>query len=67
MKLFQIILLTFCLLFFTKAQAAHQLYADIDGISIPYGTKLDLEMAQDITTQNIVQGDMFQAYLKNDI
>ena len=67
MKLFRIILLGFCLLFFAKVQAAHQLYADIDGISIPYGTKLNLEMAQDVTTQNIVQGDMFQAYLKNDI
>ena len=67
MKLFQIILLTFCLLFFTKAQAAHQLYADIDGIIIPYRTKMNLKIVQDITTQNIVQGDMFQAYLKNDI
>ncbi len=52
---------------FNKAFCAHQLYADMNGITIPYGTKLELSMAQDVTTKNIAQGDMFQAYLMNDI
>ena len=67
MKLFQILILSLCLLFSLKANAAHQLYADIDGINIPYGTKLELSMAENLTTKEIVQGDMFQAYLTKDI
>lgn len=68
MKLIKSLLITLCLILSTvQAFAAHQLYADMDGISIPYGTKFDLSMAQDITSQNIVQGDMFQAYLNQDI
>lgn len=67
MKLLQIIILSLCLMFSTKAFAAHQLYADIDGISLPYGTKLELIMAQDITSRNVVEGDIFQAYLARDI
>ena len=67
MKLFQVILMALCLLFSTKAFAAHQLYADIDGIAIPYGTKLELQMAQNVSTKDIAQGDMFQAYLTKDI
>ncbi|MBQ8848668.1 MAG: hypothetical protein IJ003_06970 [Candidatus Gastranaerophilales bacterium] len=67
MKIFQFILATICLLFLGQAQAAHQLYADMDGITIPYGTKLELQMAQNVTTKAITQGDMFQAYLTKDI
>ena len=67
MKFFQILFLSICLLFSLKANAAHQLYADIDGIKIPYGTKLELSMAENLTTKEIVQGDMFQAYLTKDI
>ncbi len=67
MKFLRILFIVVCLLFSLNAFAAHQLYADIDGISLPYGTKLELTMAQDITTKNIVNGDMFQAYLAKDI
>ena len=51
----------------TTAFGAHQLYADTDDISIPYGTKLELYISHDVTTKNVVQGDMFQAYLVKDI
>ena len=67
MKVLQIIFLTLCLLIFGKANAAYQLYADIDGINIPYGTKLELTMAQDVSSREIAQGDLFEAYLKKDI
>ena len=67
MKFFQILVLSLCLLFTTKAYGAHQLYADMNGITIPYGTKLNLRMAQNVTTKDVTQGDMFQAYLTQDI
>lgn len=67
MRFFQTILLVLCILFSTKTYAAHQLYADIDGVSIPYGTKFELTMAQNVTTRDIAQGDMFQAYLTKDV
>lgn len=67
MRYFKLILLICTILFLQKSFAAHQLYADIDGISIPYGTKLELSMAENITTKSIEQGDMFQAYLTKDI
>lgn len=67
MKIFKILLMSLLMLTGLKCFAAHQLYADIDGISIPYGTKLELSMAQNITTKDIAQGDMFQAYLVQDI
>ncbi len=67
MKHIKIAFLILSLLFSTKAFAAHQLYADMDGINIPYGTKLELNMAENVTTKSIAQGDMFQAYLTKDI
>jgi len=67
MKFFQILFVSLCLLFSLKANAAHQLYADIDGINIPYGTKLELSMSENLTTKEIAEGDMFQAYLTKDI
>lgn len=67
MKFFQILVLSLCFLLSGKVFAAHQLYADMDGITIPYGTKLNLQMAENITTKQITQGDMFQAYLTHDI
>lgn len=66
MKLLKALLIT--LLFLTTgAFAAHQLYADTESITIPYGTKFELYMAQDVTTKNIMQGDIFEAYLTKDI
>ncbi len=67
MKLVKLLILMTILLISSKVQAAHQLYADIDGVHIPYGTKLELSMAENVTTKSIAQGDMFQAYLTKDI
>ena len=67
MRYLKLLLLMLAMFVSLKAQAAHQLYADIDGITIPYGTKLELSMAQNVSTKDIAQGDMFQAYLTKDI
>ena len=67
MKYLKLLLLFVLIITTAKVQAAHQLYADIDGINIPYGTKLELTMAENVTTKSIAQGDMFQAYLTKDI
>ena len=67
MKYIKLLLLVLTLMVSSKVFAAHQLYADIDGITIPYGTKLELSMAEHVTTKSITQGDMFQAYLTKDI
>lgn len=67
MKSFRILVLVLFAFITNAVFAAHQLYADIDGIKIPYGTKLELSMAQNVTTTNIAQGDMFQAYLLQDV
>ena len=67
MKLFKILLIMLSLLAFTPVYATHQLYADKDGINIPYGTKFNLQMAQNLTTKQVSQGDIFQAYLKRDV
>lgn len=67
MKFIKQFFLICIMLFACQAYGAHQLYADIDGINIPYGTKLELSMAENITTKSISQGDMFQAYLTKDI
>lgn len=67
MKFIKTALLSLCLMMFSQVFAAHQLYADIDGINIPYGTKLELTMAQNLSTKDISQGELFQAYLKRDI
>ena len=67
MKFLQTVLLSLCLMVFNQAFGAHQLHADIDGVSIPYGTKLELTMAQDVSSKTVSQGELFQAYLKRDI
>lgn len=67
MKYIKLLLLLAIMIIPTKVFAAHQLYADMDGINIPYGTKLELTMAENVTTKSIAQGDMFQAYLTKDI
>ena len=61
-------LLIVCLLFLTSsAFATHQLYADSESVSIPYGTKFELYMADDVTTKHILEGDIFEAYLNKNI
>ena len=67
MKHLKILFLVLTLLISLKANAAYQLYADLDGVKIPYGTKLELTMAEKVTTKSVAQGDMFQAYLTKDI
>ncbi len=67
MKLIKILFLCLCIFLFQKAYCAHQLYADIDGVTIPYGTKLSLTLSHNLKSSNVVQGDMFQAYLNQDL
>ena len=67
MKILKTLLIFFSLFLFQNAFGAHQLYADIDGVNIPYGTKFELSLAQDVTSQDVVQGDMFDAYLVKDL
>lgn len=66
-KYIKALFMVLCLMFTLKAYCAHQLYADIDGINLPYGTKLELKMAQNLTTSNIIEGDLFEAYLTKDV
>ena len=67
MKFFHTLIIALFLFITNSAFGAHQLYADNNNISIPYGTKFELSMAHDLTTKNIIQGDMFEAYLTKDI
>ena len=67
MKIFQILLVAFLMMIGIQAHGAHQLYADYEDVNIPYGTKLELRMAENITTKSVVEGDMFQANLIQDI
>ena len=67
MKTIKILLITFLMIFVNKAFGAYQLYADMDGVSLPYGTKLHMIMGHDLKSSAIVQGDMFEAHLANDI
>ena len=53
MKYIKLLVLICAIFFSTKVYGAHQLYADMDGITIPYGTKLELQMAENITTKSI--------------
>ncbi len=67
MKFIAKFLIVFLLFLTSSVFAAHQLYADTESISIPYGTKLELYLSHDLTTKNLIEGDMFQAYLVKDI
>ncbi len=66
MKQLKILILALTLLIST-ANAAHQLYADKDSVTIPYGTKFELLMSDSMTTQSISEGEMFEARLKKDL
>ena len=67
MKLINIVLSAVFLFLNSCVFAAHQLYADTQSVTIPYGTKLELYISHNLTTKNIIEGDMFQAYLIRDI
>lgn len=66
-KYLKTLFIVLCLMLATKAYCAHQLYADIDGIKLPYGTKFELKMAQNLTTTSAIEGDLFEAYLTKDV
>lgn len=67
MKNLKLLLIIFSMILFGKTEAAYQLYADMDGVKLPYGTKLEMYMVQNVTTSTMGQGDIFQAYLAKDI
>ena len=67
MKFFNTLLMALFLFLNSCVFAAHQLYADTETVTIPYGTKLELYISHDVTTKNVVEGDIFQAYLTKDI
>ena len=67
MKFLRILLVTIAMFVANSVYAAHQLYADKDGAKLPYGTSIDLKMAQDVSSANITNGDIIQAYLAKDI
>ncbi len=46
---------------------AYQIKADARTKKVPMGTKLELEAANTITTETLNAGDMFSAYLTNDV
>ena len=51
---------------FDKA-LAYQITTDVKTKRIPMGTKLEVEMANDIKSDNLNEGDMFTAYLTRDV
>jgi len=67
MNFIKTIALVLCMILCQQAQAAHQLYADMQGITIPYGTKLNLTVSHNLKSSHVVQGDIFQAYLNQDL
>ncbi len=59
--------LALVLAFFALQANAYQIKADAQTKKVPMGTKLELEAANTITTETLNAGDMFSAYLINDI
>jgi len=53
--------------FVIQTADAYQIKADAQTKKVPMGTKLELEAANTITTETLNAGDMFSAYLINDI
>lgn len=47
--------------------ASYQIYANASTKRIPMGTKLELKMASNVTTETASSGDMFSAYLTRDV
>lgn len=57
----------FCAMVISSKAFAYQITADAKTKRIPMGTKLEVEMASDVTTNSVNQGDMFTAYLTRDV
>lgn len=64
-----IILFAFLLfiVFYAQTSFAYHIKADAQTKRIPAGTKLQLEAASTVTTETLHKGDMFSAYLTQDI
>ncbi len=54
-------------LFSVNETFAYQITADAKTKRIPLGTKLELEMAQNVLSGSVNSGDMFSAYLTRDV
>lgn len=52
---------------YIQSADAYQIQADAATKRVPMGTKLELEAANTITTETLNAGDMFSAYLTNDV
>ena len=55
------------LIFSVNETFAYQITADVKTKRIPQGTKLELEMAHNISSDAVYGGDMFSAYLTRDV
>lgn len=55
------------ILFGIQSMEAYQIKADAKTKRIPMGTKLKLEAANALTTENLTKGDMFSSYLTDDV
>lgn len=68
MKKISVILgIILCLFAFNLKANAYQITADVKTKRIPMGTKLELEMANAVLSDNLNAGDMFTAYLTRDV
>ena len=69
MKKFLLFLSLFTILtaFFINEAFAYQITADVKTKRIPLGTKLELEMAHNVSLDSANTGDMFSAYLTRDV
>ena len=69
MKKFLLFLSLFTILtaFFINEASAYQITADVKTKRIPLGTKLELEMAHNVSLDSANTGDMFSAYLTRDV
>jgi len=67
MKKFLLSIIALCTFLFTSGAYAYQVSADAKTKRIPMGTKLELEMANDVVSDNVTEGDMFTAYLTRDV
>lgn len=66
-KLIVLLGVIFCFFAFNLKTDAYQITADAKTKRIPMGTKLELEMANNVLSDNVSQGDMFTAYLTRDV
>lgn len=66
-KFLSLLGIVFCFVAFNLKVDAYQITADVKTKRIPMGTKLELEMANAVLSNNVTAGDMFTAYLTRDV